>query len=113
MDSGISFTIATALMPGRRIGTSPSASYTTGSLGRSCWLGGGETAESSFARDRIALKSRPRRDLAGLQPRSQVGLDCFRLVVRRITLHNRAIGADKELREIPLDGLGTENPGLL
>ena len=53
MDFGISSITAMALMPTRRIGTSPSASCMTGSLGRSCWFGGGETLR---VRDRIALK---------------------------------------------------------
>lgn len=46
MASGISFITAMAHTPTRRIGTSPSASCTIGFLGRSCWFGGGETAES-------------------------------------------------------------------
>ena len=48
-----------------------------------------------------------------LQPRCHIALDRLRLVVRRVALEYCAVGADRELREVPLDRLGTENPGLL
>ena len=47
------------------------------------------------------------------QSRDQVGLDRLWFVARRIALEYRAVGADEELGEVPLDRLGTEKAGLL
>ena len=47
------------------------------------------------------------------QSRCQVGLDRFWFVARRIALEYRAVGADEELGEVPLDRLGAEKAGLL
>ena len=47
------------------------------------------------------------------QSRCQVGLDRLWFVARPIALEYRAVGADEELGEVPLDRLGTEKAGLL
>ena len=47
------------------------------------------------------------------QSRYQVGLDRLWFVARPIALEYRAVGADEELGEVPLDRLGTEKAGLL
>ena len=47
------------------------------------------------------------------QPCYQVGLDRLWFVARRVALEYRAVGADEELGEVPLDRLGTEKAGLL
>ncbi len=63
-------------------------------------------------RDRVAFCC-PTGVFLFLQSRRHITLDRLWLVARRIAVENCAVGTDKELGEVPLDRLSTEDPGLL